>query len=183
LNPTGVIPDHGILDSTDPLLSTPKPEGFASSVPARSLRIYVASSWRNDYQPAVVRALREDGHVVYDFKGPGDGFGESGGGPGGFGWSEVDPDWKQWVTDVPSYLIGLEHPRAVEGFNRDMDALRSCDVCVMVHPCGMSASLEAGWAQGAGKLLLVYTPAIREPDLMVKMASLITRHLEDIRFR
>src|SRR4051812_37731805 len=41
----------------------------------KPLKVYVASSWRNDFQPGVVRALRSDGHQVYDFKGPGDGWG------------------------------------------------------------------------------------------------------------
>lgn len=138
------------------------------------MRIYVASSWRNGYQQSVVRALREHGHQVYDFKGPGDGWGENGEGAGGFSWSEVDPNWQNWVSDVPSYLRGLNHPRAVEGFNRDMDALRSSDACVMVMPCGPSASMEMGWACGAGKTVAVYIPGMREPDLMVKMADLVT---------
>lgn len=34
------------------------------------MRIYVASSWRNEHQPAVVKALREEGHEVL----PGVGF-------------------------------------------------------------------------------------------------------------
>ena len=33
-------------------------------------RIYVASSWRNQYYPAVVTRLREAGHEVYDFRNP-----------------------------------------------------------------------------------------------------------------
>jgi hypothetical protein len=146
------------------------------------MRIYVASSWRNEFQQSVVSALREDGHVVYDFKGPGDGFGEIGGGPGGFGWKEVaDPgtDWQKWT--VQEYLSALEHPRAEEGFRRDMDALESSDVCVMVMPCGPSASMEMGWACGAGKDVYVYTPAMREPDLMVKMAGMVSDDLELIR--
>lgn len=33
-------------------------------------KIYVASSWRNQYQPQVVRFLHEQGHEVYDFRHP-----------------------------------------------------------------------------------------------------------------
>jgi len=33
-------------------------------------KIYVASSWRNDYYPKVVAKLREAGHEVYDFRNP-----------------------------------------------------------------------------------------------------------------
>ena len=33
-------------------------------------KIYVASSWRNQYFPEVVKKLREYGHEVYDFRNP-----------------------------------------------------------------------------------------------------------------
>jgi hypothetical protein len=36
----------------------------------RYVRVYVASSWRNGQQPAVVAALRAAGHEVYDFREP-----------------------------------------------------------------------------------------------------------------
>jgi nucleoside 2-deoxyribosyltransferase len=127
------------------------------------VRIYVASSWRNNYQAEVVASLRQAGHDVYDFKDS-----------EGFHWSEVDPDWKQWPNDVYKYLIGLGHQCAIRGFNRDMEALKSSDVCIMVMPCGPSASMEMGYAVGSGKPTAVYCPEIREPDLMVKMAQLIT---------
>jgi len=109
-----------------------------------------------------------DGHEVYDFKDA-----------EGFHWSEIDPCWKGWCP--VAYLNGLTHRCAERGFNRDMTALRECDVCVYVMPCGVSASLEAGWACGAGKRVFVYVPELREPDLMVKMAELVTDNLADIR--
>lgn len=133
------------------------------------MKIYVASSWKNDEQPAVVIALRQDGHDVYDFKDE-----------EGFHWYEVDPMWRTWTPT--GYLEGLQHPAAERGFTRDMDALRACDACVMVMPCGMSASLETGWAVGAGKLVAVYVPGMREPDLMVKMADLVTHDLGVVRY-
>jgi hypothetical protein len=132
------------------------------------MNIYVASSWRNVYQPKVVQVLREDGHHVYDFKDA-----------DGFHWDEVDRTWLHWTPS--EYIEGLLHPCAHRGFHRDMDALRACDVCVFVMPCGVSASLEAGWACGAGKRVFVYVPELREPDLMVKMAELITVDFTDIR--
>ena len=86
-----------------------------------------------------------------------------------------------WANDIPAYLAALEHPRAEEGFRRDMDALRQADACVMVHPCGVSAAMETGWACGAGKRVCVFVPGLREPDLMVKMAVLVTDDLQSIR--
>ena len=145
------------------------------------MNIYVASSWRNTFQPDVVRVLRDDGHRVYDFKEDGDGWGEGNHGPGGFSWSEVDPAWQSWPDDIPRYLDGLKHPRAVEGFYRDMDALQAADACVMVMPCGPSASMEMGWAVGANRHVYVYIPGMREPDLMVKMADHVTTDFSEIR--
>ena len=131
------------------------------------MRIYVASSWRNEFQPTVVQALRSAGHEVYDFKDA-----------GGFQWSEVDPDWKSWASDIPKYIAGLQHPRARRGFDRDMNALRGAEICIYVMPCGVSASLEAGYAVGAGKPTAVFVPGLREPDLMVNMADLVTDSLD-----
>lgn len=34
------------------------------------MKIYVASSWRNEYYPEVVMKLREAGFDVYDFRNP-----------------------------------------------------------------------------------------------------------------
>ena len=132
------------------------------------MKIYVASSWRNEFQPLVVAELREDGHEVYDYRHPE---------PGneGFSWSEIHPNWQAWTPQ--EYLSALDHDIATHGFGLDMGALAGADVCVMVMPCGMSASLETGYAVGAGKPTAVYVPGMREPDLMVKMADFITDDL------
>jgi hypothetical protein len=173
------------------------------------MKIYVASSWRCQFQQEAVRKLRALGHQVYDFRGKGSGWGDeigcrdcvaakggaypnpgpAGGffadcpahrGEGGFSWSQVDPDWQEWPNDIPRYIRGLHHPRAAEGFDRDMDALRAAEACILVNPCGQSAHAELGWAAGAGKLTAAWCPAIREPDLMIKMADHITASWESI---
>jgi hypothetical protein len=133
------------------------------------MKVYVASSWRNDYQPAVVTALRQLDFDVYDFKDE-----------EGFHWTEVDPDWQKWPEEPGRYILGLDNHCANRGFNRDMTALKECDICIMVMPCGMSASLETGWAVGAGKRCAVYIPAMREPDLMIKMTEFVTLSLIDL---
>ena len=132
----------------------------------RQRYIYVATSWRNHYQPEVVKALRAAGHKVYDFRNE------------GFGWSEIDINWRNW--DIKTYIDALGHSAARAGFNRDMLALTNCDVCVYVMPCGPSASMEMGWAVGAHKPVVVYIPKLREPDLMVKMADLITDDINEV---
>ena len=104
-------------------------------------RIYVASSWRNKYQPEVVAALRKAGHEVYDFRNPKDN-------PGGFHWSDVDENWQEWQPE--EYIRNLTHPVAEKGFKADLDAMIWADTCVLVLPCGRSAHTEAGWMAGAG---------------------------------
>jgi hypothetical protein len=130
--------------------------------------IYVASSWRCNRQPLVVDALRADGHEVYDFRAP------KGPGSRGFSWHELDPSLPVGPADLvlPADQIRtmLDHPVADDGFESDMGALRDCDICVLVLPCGRSAHLEAGWAAGAGKHLIVLLED-GEPDLMWKMAG------------
>lgn len=133
--------------------------------------VYVASSWRNGYQPEVVRALRSACLEAYDFRTPAPGV-------RGFAWSEIDPDWQQW--SVPQFANSIEHPLAVNGYGHDMRALMGADVTVLVLPCGRSAHLEAGLAAGMDKVLIVYSPEPCEPELMYRMAVLVTDDLNEV---
>lgn len=128
------------------------------------MNIYVASSWRNDYQPEVVRALRELDHEVYDFKNPKPG-------DDGFRWSEIDGGWQNWTAE--RYVAALQHPIAESGFKSDWDAMLWADVGVLVLPSGRSAHIEAGYFAGAGKPLLILLGGEVVPELMYKMADSI----------
>lgn len=121
-------------------------------------KIYVASSWRNEHQQFVVEELRKAGYEVYDFKHPHGG--------DGFHWSDIDPNWQQW--SMQRYVMALGSKEAQFGMNRDFDAMKEADVCVLCLPCGRSAHLEAGWMKGAGKKVFAYIhPGERiEPELM-----------------
>lgn len=136
------------------------------------MKIYLASSWRNPYQPATVELLRTAGHEVYDFQHP------PGGDHLGFSWSEIDPAWRDWQPD--EYLEALEHPTAVAGFESDFGAMEWADAGVLLLPCGRSAHLEAGWMVGAGKPVLIVlddeefpAPGGSNPELMYKMATVL----------
>ena len=77
-------------------------------------KIYVASSWRNQFFPEVVKQLREYGHEVYDFRNPHHGH-ET------FMWKKVDPNFESWT--VEDYKKGLEHPASLRQFQADLEAL------------------------------------------------------------
>jgi hypothetical protein len=81
------------------------------------MRIYIASSWRNEFQPAIVDLLRTDGHEVYDFRNPPHGL-------GGFQWSEIDPDWQGWSAHKYRQLL-LNSPVAAHGYLTDFRAMYS----------------------------------------------------------
>lgn len=134
--------------------------------------VYVASSWRNAQQPAVVAALRARGFGVYDFRNPDGGT--------GFAWSEVGLQRENDVSPVADYLAALEHERAVRGFQSDFDAMQAADTFVLVLPCGRSAHLELGWAVGAGKRTVILLDDPCTPELMYRMVDHLARDLTEV---
>lgn len=128
------------------------------------MSIYVASSWRNLYQPWVVRMIRDAGHEVYDFRTtkPEDEV---------FSWDQISYNWENW--DFPAFYQALDHPLAVEAYTNDVGALQAADVGIMVMPCGASSHLEIGYLAGMGKPTAIFMLEGR-PELMYKTADLIT---------
>jgi hypothetical protein len=135
-------------------------------------RIYVASSWRNRLQPAVVGRLRLAGFDVYDFRNPEDG-------DNGFHWSEIDPNWEGWSAQRYAELI--DHPVAVDGFKKDLAAMEWADTFVLIMPCGRSAHLELGWAVGQGKrtAILLRDEGFK-PELMYRMVDYLATGLSGL---
>lgn len=124
-------------------------------------KIYLASSWRNKHQPAVLAGLRKAGHEVYDFRNPKEG-------DKGFAWSDIDPDWLKWTPE--QFAAALNHPIAAKGFANDWEAMQWAEIGLLLLPCGRSAHLEAGYFVGAGKPLHIYAPELPEPELMYRMS-------------
>ncbi len=138
------------------------------------MRIYTASSWRNERYPAVVKALLEAGHEVYDFQHP-DGQDEP---SCGFHWSNIDPQWEDWSPGM--FRLALSHPTAIEGFNKDLYGLDWADACVLIMPCGRSAHLELGYAVGKGKFTIILLDEGDEPELMYLFASSICLTVDEM---
>lgn len=169
------------------------------------MRIYLASSWRNPYQPDAVGMLRAAGHSVYDFQHP------EGGDHLGFSWDTVDRSWRTWGDPgrrdgFAAYRAGIEHPVAIAGYDSDMAALEGADATVLLLPCNRSAHLELGYAVGREQRTAVWIPsdadfgeygdrgagwsraidvegAFRadfEPELMYRMVGLITDDVHEL---
>lgn len=136
--------------------------------------VYVASSWRNPIQVAVVTALKVSGIECYDFRNPW-------GGDKGFHWSEVIPSYNHDKCSVDDYIAALDHPRAHEGFTNDAVAMRMCNTCVLVLPCGASAHLELGWFIGQERrtAILLDGPMVT-PELMYKFVDYVAPSLFDL---
>ena len=134
-------------------------------------KIYVASSWRNQYYTDVVGRLSEAGHEVYDFRNPPKG-------TGGFHWSDINPNYMEW--SVEQYREGLKSQKAEQQFANDIEALTWADTCLLVLPCGRSAHTEAGWMVGAVKKVIVYIPEMQEAELMYKLFDFVSGDLNEI---
>ena len=135
--------------------------------------VYVASSWRNPMQPAVVATLRAAGIDCYDFRNP-----EAG---TGFAWREVGLEQNAFgEVQQPDYLAALEHPRSIEGFDSDFAAMQRADTFVLVLPCGRSAHLELGWAVGAGKRTAILLDDPCTPELMYRMVDHLAPSVFDL---
>lgn len=129
------------------------------------MKIYVASSWRNERQPLVVQALRDAGHEVYDFC------------ENGFHWSQIDPNWEAWTP--AEMRAALDHPVAIEGYRLDYAVMEWAEAFVYLLPCGRSASLEAGWGAGKGKPTAALL-SDGDPELMYRLVDCLCVSIEEL---
>ena len=127
-------------------------------------KIYIASSWKNQYFPDVVNRLRDCGHKIYDFRNP--------------------PCDKSKFTLQSIYSKNdkksIQHSDSDCQFNAHLDALNWADICFLILPCECNALIEAGWMKGAGKKVIAYVPIMHETELMYKLFDIITDDLDII---
>lgn len=124
------------------------------------MNVYIASSWRNEYQPQAVEELERLGHSVYDFRNPPH--------ETDFHWSQVSRQYKYWSTN--DYVAALDHPIARAGYHTDKQAMDNADCCLLVMPAGRSACFEAGYLFAKTKRLYVLLLEAIEPELMFREA-------------
>ena len=128
------------------------------------MKVYIASSWKmSEWVIAWKEGLEKHGHKV-------DAFCDDSDMRFVFHFSEIgDPA----DLDAISFLAD---PRSRRAFEEDKKWLDWADVCLLVLPSGKSAHLEAGYAKGQGKLLIIWQNEFPkgEFDVMYGFADLIT---------
>ena len=132
-------------------------------------RIYVASSWRNGTQPALVKELRKHGHQVYDFRRPKGRNDQN-------VWESVTrrlgrkEAYDQNSLTPHDFDLMLQDKEARERFEEHYQAMQDADTCIILLPCGSSASSEAGYMHGKGKRVFIYdVRQFVKPELMYLM--------------
>jgi len=116
--------------------------------------------------------LRAEGYDVNDFRNPPSG-------DKGFKWENVDLNYMNWTPQ--EYRDQLNCTLAKRQFGNDIEAMKSCDTCILVLPCGRSAHTEAGWFAGTGKKVIAYIPTKQEPELMYKLFSGIACTMKELK--
>ncbi|AEG60036.1 hypothetical protein [Desulforamulus ruminis] len=134
------------------------------------MKIYVVSSWKN---VSMVRSLtdylRRNGHEVDDFT-------DDSRGRYVFHWSEVGD-----IQELDAINF-LKDRRAQRAFEEDKKWIDWADAVILVLPAGRSAHLEAGYAKGKGKLLVILGEFPKgEFDVMYGFADLLTRDHEEVK--
>lgn len=121
------------------------------------MRIYIASSWKNkDEVKELARVLRIMGHQVYDFTDP-EHYVPQIGHPGfAFSMDELLKALGERKREELSWMELMELDAARKAFDNDKAGLDWAELVLLVLPCGRSAHLEAGYAKGQGKKLLIY---------------------------
>lgn len=123
--------------------------------------IYLASSWKNKYHNIVLESLREAGFDVYNYR------------HDGFNWGCVTMDpIETWSNS--KWAEVLSHPKADEGFERDMRFLNAAETVILLMPSGNSAHMELGYACARrlqNTCVLVMPGEPPAPDLMHKMTT------------
>ncbi|MDR0463177.1 MAG: toll/interleukin-1 receptor domain-containing protein [Pseudomonadales bacterium] len=112
------------------------------------MKIYISSSWKNrDEVRKMANRLRKDGHKVYDFTDPATRKVPEM--PPEEWLSEFDPKIHKWGEHVK------KDARIYASVMNNQEALRWCDLVILLLPCGCDAHADWAFAVGLGKASVV----------------------------
>ena len=134
------------------------------------MNINIATSWKNESEVKKLAALlRSSGFDVDDFT-------DDSRGRFVFHYSELGP------IDQHDAISFLKYAKAQRAFQEDKKMIDWADAVILLLPAGKSSHLEAGYAKGSGKKLIIYQTEFPkgEFDVMYGFADLITTNLAEI---
>jgi hypothetical protein len=133
------------------------------------VKIFIASSWRNEEFEAVANTVRARGHEVHDWKDP----------EHAFHWRDVNPDWEKWSSG--QFISALNNDRCILASTADYDALSAADAGILLLPAGRSAHFEAGMMAGMRTPLCVLLDPNEppSPELVYLNAEFTTDNLNE----
>jgi len=135
------------------------------------MKIYIASSWKNAQVAVdIAQWLRDEGHEV-------DCFADTTTGRYVFHFSEIGD------KDSLNAKTFLQDERSQKAFNEDKKWLNWCECCILLLPAGNSSHLEAGYAKGQGKKLVIHSllPFPKGKfDVMYGFADLLTDQIIEV---
>lgn len=130
------------------------------------MRIYLASSWKNEFHEDMLQMLFAFDFDVYDYRNPAPGI-------RGFSWDEMDPKWRDWSDR--QYIEAMGGKRPVEAYCRDASALLDADAVVALAPFGASVGVEVGIACGKSIPVAVFLTGKKvSPELMTMAVDMMT---------
>lgn len=136
-------------------------------------KIYLAGSWKNAESILILRDLLvAEGHKV-------DCFASAETGRTSFNWAELtaglgcksQKEAEEKLSKMDAIDL-LTFDRVKQAYLEDKHWLDWADTCIMALPCGNSAHLEAGYAKGSGKHLILFGNFVKgERDVMYGFAE------------
>ena len=131
-------------------------------------RIYLAGSWKNQQEIILIRdILKAQGHAV-------DCFASEENGRISFNWSKLADIQEKLPTMDAKDMLAV--PRVQEAFREDRKWIDWCDICILTLPSGKSSHLEAGYAKGTGKIMVIFGDLQKgDFDVMYGFADAIFR--------
>ena len=131
-------------------------------------RIYLAGSWKNQQEILLIRdILKSHGHEV-------DCFASEENGRISFNWSKL-ADIQDKLPNMDAKDM-LEVPRVQKAFKEDKKWIDWCNICILTLPSGKSSHLEAGYAKGQGKIVIIFGDLQKgDFDVMYGFADAIFR--------
>ena len=113
------------------------------------MRIYIASSWKNQHTVEMLTVLlRERGHEVSSFV--------------EFETPYKDLPFDKWIESEGADLC----------FTYDSEGAMNCDLCVYLSPSGKDAAAEVGMAYAKGKPIIALFAKGEDFGLMRKMMTM-----------